>query len=220
MLPSRAFLAAPSVSEGPCGHQDLTPPSPHSILVSLHQLICVLARSSRGNGCHRHPHLHCHTHWCVVPPIRRLSRVQAAPLASSNITHHVCLVRLFQISPRHRGLVCQRIWSVVFFAKPSHDAAQLHGFLGTPSYSSGLASDAMHALWSIQHPESITAICFSIAVVYVNLMCCFCFAKTFVDDAWSMAIGFGGDLVFLNMPWPQAAECKMITSTTTCNGST
>jgi hypothetical protein len=116
-------------------------------------------------------------HRCVAPPVPRFSCVQAAPPAPFDFSHHFCEVRLFQVSPSGRLLVCRRVGSLVFFAKTSREVTQLRGFLCAPS-SSGLAGAGKLAAGSVQRPDSITAVRFSIAVVVVDLTRCFCFAKT------------------------------------------
>jgi hypothetical protein len=68
--------------------------------------------------------------------------------------------------------------SRVFFAKSSSEPAQLCGFSCAPS-SCSLAGAGKLAPGSIRRPESIAAVRFSIAIVVVDLMCCFCCAKTF-----------------------------------------
>jgi len=104
----------------------------------------------------------------------------ASPLPPSDFGHHFCEVRLFQVIPHRRLLVCRHVGSVMFFAKTSREAAQLRGFLRAPSFS-GLAGSGKLAQGSIRLPESITVVLFSLAVVVVDLTRCFCFANSFVD---------------------------------------
>jgi hypothetical protein len=82
--------------------------------------------------------------------------------------------------------------SIVFFAKSSREPTQLRCFSCAPC-SCGLASAGMFAPWSIQHPESIATVHFSIAIVVVDLMRCFCFAETFEERRCLEQIILGGD---------------------------
>lgn len=68
--------------------------------------------------------------------------------------------------------------SITFFAKTSRECAQLRGFLCAPS--SGRPGGAGKLVpGSIRCPKSTAAVRFSILIVVVDVMCCFCFAETF-----------------------------------------
>jgi len=71
LLLYRLHHGAPPVTGGRRG---LAPPSPFSILVSLHRLKNSCACCLRGDGCRRR-HLHRHVHRRVTPPIFSYSRV-------------------------------------------------------------------------------------------------------------------------------------------------
>jgi len=85
LLSYRPLHAAPPVPGGPWG---LTPPSPFSVLISLHQLKYGSSRSLRGDGGRCRRHLHRHIHRCVAPPISSFSRIQVTPAAHSEFGHY------------------------------------------------------------------------------------------------------------------------------------
>jgi len=178
LLLSCALYAAPPITEGQGGRRDLTAAAPLSVLVSLHRLKCVFACSLRGDGCHRRRHRDRHIPRRVAPPVRRSSRVQAAPLTPSDFGHHFCEARLIRGSPRRHLIVCRCVGSVVFLPTLQVKTTQLRGSSCPPS-SRSLAGAGTLAPGSIRCPELIAAVRFLIAIVVVNLSRCFCFAKTF-----------------------------------------
>ena len=92
LLLYRPLHAAPPVAVGRWG---FVPPSPFSILVSLHLLKYVCARSLRHDGCRCCRHLYRHVHRRVAPPLFSFARIQVTPHAHSEFGHHSCGASLF-----------------------------------------------------------------------------------------------------------------------------
>jgi len=185
MLLKRALHASTAVPEGPGGYRVLTPPSPLLVLVSLHWLKGVFARGLCGNGCHQRCHSHCDNRRRVAPPVRGFSRGQAAALPPSHFGHDLCAAPLFQESPSRRMLVRQHVTLIMFSAMTSCESTQLHGFWCAPACS-GVEGDGKLAPGTFRRPESISADHFSIAIIVVDFMHCFSFAKTFVGAGGSV----------------------------------
>jgi len=111
----------------------------------------------------------------AAPSVRRFTLVHAARLAHCNFGHQVCEASLIQSSPHCCLLVCRQVGSVVFLPRLRMPISHLCGSLVTPS-SRGLADAGTLAPGSIRCPELFAVIRLSVAIVVVDLSCCFCFA--------------------------------------------
>jgi len=85
--------------------QGLTPPSPHSVLISPNPLNYGCACALRGEGCCCRRHPHCHIDWRIAHPISCCSCVQVAPPAYSCLSYHTGEAYLFVSGSPHRCLL-------------------------------------------------------------------------------------------------------------------